>query len=226
MTSTDELKMNIQEKAAKWGADLVGFASVDHFKGFPIEHQPQTMLETAKTVIVIGIDMVDPSLDLWLHPDEWKAKGKPSRAFEDEILRAFAYRIALFIERAGYETKVVPYEPSLFLKEAGYYAGLGVFGKNNLLLSPDFGPNIRLRALVTDVQFNPDPILKEELCKDCTLCIKACPANALAQGYEMKKCLDYSESHLKHLTKNAVLWCVRCIEVCPYTRNINSTQLD
>ncbi|MHA1907182.1 MAG: 4Fe-4S binding protein [Candidatus Thorarchaeota archaeon] len=218
MDSIDLLKMNVQEKAIKWGADIIGFAPVDRFENHSAEHHPQTMLDTAKTVIVIGINMVDPSLDLWLHPEVWKAKGKPSRAFEDEILRGIAYRIALFIERTGYKAEVVPYEPSLYLKEAGHYAGLGVFGKNNLLLTPDFGPNIRLRALVTDVQFDPDPIDNEDRCKDCTLCIQACPADALAQVYDKEKCLRYCESHLEHFTGVAVLWCIRCIEACPYSK--------
>jgi epoxyqueuosine reductase QueG len=218
LVSEEALQTSVREKALEWGADLVGFASVIHFKDFPSEHYPRTMLEDAKTVIVIGLHMVDPSLDLWLQTDEWKEKGRPSRAFEDEILRAISYRIALFIERAGHRTRVVPYDPSLYLKESGYYAGLGVFGKNNLLLNPEYGPNIRLRALVTDAQFKPDPLIKEDLCKDCTSCIEACPANALAQGYDRVKCLNYSENHLEHFVGKAVLWCIKCIESCPYTK--------
>ncbi|MFW9932952.1 MAG: 4Fe-4S binding protein [Candidatus Thorarchaeota archaeon] len=215
--------MEVREKAKKWGADLIGFASIDRFTDFAADNHPQSTLESAKTVIVIGIHMVDPSLDLWLHTEEWRETGRPSRAFEDEILRGIAYRIALFIERSGHIAEVVPYEPSIFLKEAGYYAGIGVFGNNNLLLNPDFGPNIRLRALVTDAQFNSDPLLENDLCKECTLCVKACPADALTQGYDKKKCRSYCESNLEYITKNAVLWCIRCIEACPYNRNINST---
>jgi epoxyqueuosine reductase len=221
MDPPKKLKISIKQKAVKWGVDLIGFAPVGRFKDFPSKNNPKTMLDGAKTVVVLAINMVDPSLDLWLHTAKWKLQGRPSRAFEDEILRAIAYRISLMIERSGYETRVIPYEPSIFLKEAGYYAGLGVFGKNNLLLNPKYGPNIRLRALVTNVPFSPDPISNEDLCKDCTSCIEACPADALDQGYVMEKCLKYCESHLVYLTRQAVLWCVKCIEACPHTKTDN-----
>ncbi len=222
MSSTDELGIEVKEKARKWGADLIGFASVDRFDRYPPEHHPQSMLEDARTVIVIGIHMVDPSLDLWLHPEVWQEQGLPARAFEDEILRAIAYRIALHLERSGSRANVISYNPSLFLKEAGYFAGLGVFGKNNLLLTPAFGPNIRLRALVTDAQFDSDSLIDQDLCAKCSLCIQACPANALAGKYDKQKCRAYCESHLEHITEDAVLWCIKCIEACPHTRTSDS----
>ncbi len=212
-----KLEQQLRKKAFKWGADLIGFAPIERFNKFATKNQPQASLKDARTVIVIGMHMVDPALDLWIHPDEWKQQGKPSRAWEDEILRGVAYRLVLFLERAGYRSEVVPYEPSLYLKEAGYYAGLGAFGKNNLLINPSYGPNIRLRALTTVASFTPSPLINKDFCGNCSRCIKACPPNALENGYNKEKCLSYASNQIDYLTSKAVVWCVKCITSCPHT---------
>ncbi|MFX0208757.1 MAG: hypothetical protein ACFFDT_22435 [Candidatus Hodarchaeota archaeon] len=222
MPSLTRLEQEIRKKTSKWGADLIGFAPTERFSKFSLKNQPQIALEEAKTVIVIGIHMVDPILDLWLHADEWKQQGKPSRAFEDEILRGVAYRLVLYLERAGYRSEVLPYEPSLYLKEAGYYAGLGVFGKNNLLINPIYGPNIRLRALTTVASLTPSPLINKDYCGSCNHCIKACPPNALEGGYNKERCLSYATNQVEFLSSKAVLWCVKCITSCPYTKKANN----
>jgi epoxyqueuosine reductase len=55
-------------------------------------------------------------------------------------------------EKKGVETKKLSYyieQGGVFLKDSAATAGLGCIGKNNLFLTPDFGPKVRLRALFT-----------------------------------------------------------------------------
>ena len=87
----NQLKNIVREKAIEWGADLVGFANIDRFDRYMPENRPP---ERTETVIVLAIWMEDPILDLWLHLPSWKAQNKPSRAFEDEILRGISLRTA------------------------------------------------------------------------------------------------------------------------------------
>ena len=49
-------------------------------------------------------------------------------------------------------------------------------GKNNLLLTPEFGPHQRLCAIITEAELEPDPRQDFDLCKGCNKCMRACPA--------------------------------------------------
>jgi epoxyqueuosine reductase len=210
----DQLKRLIQGKSISWGADLIGFADVKRFIRYQRENRPPNDTET---VIVLAIWMEGPILDLWLHLPSWKAQDKPSRAFEDEILRSVALRLCLLLEREGYWAEPARYEPGLYLKEAGVLAGLGIIGKNNLLITDKYGPRIRLRALYTSARLEPDPIIEGlSYCSECTMCVDACPANALDDGnYDKEACFNYCQTHLKEISPYSVLWCMKCSNICP-----------
>ncbi|MFX1575572.1 MAG: hypothetical protein ACFFCF_00210 [Promethearchaeota archaeon] len=222
----NSLAVEIRDNAAKWGADLVGFAPIERFNRYPPENRPTFSLSSARTVIVLGLQMVDPLLDLWLHapPTTGVGRSPTGRAFEDEILLAISYRLALDMYKRKIEAKVLPYGPSpqkehtgfIYLKEAGVLAGLGVIGKNNLLITPEFGPRIRLRAIAISEELPPSKIITENpWCPGCDDCIRACPVNALEDGkYDKERCLT-SPHHQRQLSPSAELWCTRCSCVCP-----------
>jgi epoxyqueuosine reductase len=210
----DQLKRLIKEKSISWGADLIGFADVKKFSRYKRENRPP---DEAKTVIVLAIWIEDPILDLWLHLPSWKDQDKPSRAFEDEILRGVSLRICLLLEREGYWAEPARYEPGLYLKEAGVLAGLGIIGKNNLLITDKYGSRIRLRALNTSAQLEPDPIIEGlSYCSECKICVDACPANTLEAGkYDKEACFNYCQTNLKETSQYSVLWCMECSNICP-----------
>jgi ferredoxin len=210
----DQLKRLIKEKSISWGADLIGFADVKRFIRYKREHRPP---DDAKTVIVLAIWMEDPILDLWLHLPSWRDQDKPSRAFEDEILRGVSLRLCLLLEREGYWAEPARYEPGLYIKEAGALSGLGIIGKNNLLITDRYGPRIRLRALYTSAPLEPDSILEGlSYCSECRICVDSCPAKALEAGkYDREACLSYCQTNLKEISQYSVLWCMECSKVCP-----------
>jgi epoxyqueuosine reductase QueG len=57
---------SVKKAAQLAGADLVGIASIDRFKHYPEEKQPEHLLSGAKSVIVVGVrvlpDTVKPNL--------------------------------------------------------------------------------------------------------------------------------------------------------------------
>ncbi|MBR4429525.1 MAG: DUF1730 domain-containing protein [Clostridia bacterium] len=69
-------------------------------------------------------------------------------------------------------------------------AGLGVLGRNNLFISPEYGSWVFLGEVVTDKYFPPaEP--KESLCIGCSECEKKCPVGAITgAGIEKEKCLS------------------------------------
>ncbi len=220
------IALEMREMLTKWGADLVGFAPVDRFDRYPLETRPTFSFPEARSVIVIGIQMVDPLMDLWLHAPPTTGVGRAStgRSFEDEILKAIGYRFVLSMYRRGFSARLLPYGPTpdddkkgfIYLKEAAVLAGLGVIGKNNLLLTPEFGPRVRLRAIAIGKELPPSRVFTENpWCEECDRCITACPVNALDGGkYDREKCMT-SPFHKRSLSPGAELWCTRCSCVCP-----------
>jgi epoxyqueuosine reductase len=78
-----------------------------------------------------------------------------------------------------------------YLKDAAVLAGLGAIGRNNLLVTPQFGPKVRLRALYIDQVLQPTgPLNDFTPCSGCIEpCLSACPVEAFAEGaYQYSRC--------------------------------------
>ena len=112
---------------------------------------------------------------------------------------------AMFLERAGHVSTYLPTTygqtlswPSAYKwdfprppqefapfshRHAAVAAGLGTFGLNNLLLTPQFGPRQRLVSIITDAPLVADPLPSTPAClgRSCSECVKACPAHALGE---------------------------------------------
>lgn len=94
----------------------------------------------------------------------------------------------------GIRAHNLPYPPhagGIFLKEAAVKAGLGVIGKNNLLVSPSFGPRLRLRALFMDLTVDAAPSdAGFDPCRGCDApCMYHCPQEAFKDGlYSVARC--------------------------------------
>ena len=208
-----DLTKKVQDYCYKIGANIVGFADPIHFNKFSKDHQPEQFLKGSKTVVILGLYLYDIILDSWNRdPDTGKQYH-----FADSILTNFCARLTRFLSNEGYDSKIVSYEPGLFLKDACALAGIGPIGKNNLLITEEFGSQVRLRAIATSAPLVcRNPILKSKYCEGCNKCIEACPSNALLDGkYKKELCLPYCLSHLRILSKDTVIWCNVCIDACP-----------
>ncbi|MCL5965940.1 MAG: 4Fe-4S dicluster domain-containing protein [Deltaproteobacteria bacterium] len=75
---------------------------------------------------------------------------------------------------------------------AAVAAGLGGYGESGLLVTPAFGPAVRLGGVVTDADVAPGDPLPLTPCIHCRACVEACPTGALSGGgrIDKKKCGD------------------------------------
>jgi epoxyqueuosine reductase QueG len=66
-------------------------------------------------------------------------------------------------------------------RHAATRAGLGEFGYNNIVLTPQFGPRQRFNSIITEAELVPDPLISEPIClRDaCKLCLEACYMGAI-----------------------------------------------
>ncbi len=131
--------------------------------------------ENAVSAVVIGVvhNANEPELD-W-----WDGKGTPG----NRILIRINKKLSEWIERKlTIKTHKLPYmieKGGIFLKDAAVRAGLGRIGKNNLVITPAYGPRIRFRALLLERKVEPTGPLEFNPCEDCNQpCRKACPVKA------------------------------------------------
>jgi epoxyqueuosine reductase QueG len=67
-------------------------------------------------------------------------------------------------------------------RHAAVRAGLGVFGLNNVVVTPRYGPRIRFNSVITRAVLPATPLLAERVCAgpSCGVCVRSCPADALS----------------------------------------------
>lgn len=74
----------------------------------------------------------------------------------------------------------LPQENQLDFEQCAVDAGLGERGMSGAILTDEFGPCIRWVFILTDAEFEADPVITPHLCDRCGECVKACPGKALA----------------------------------------------
>ena len=179
----------------------------------------------ARSVLVLGLRHPENDLEL-----DWWAGGNTTgnqRLMElSESLRQWlkhehhidAHPLPYHVERGG-----------LFLKDAAVLAGLGIIGRNNLLVHPDWGPRIRLRCILIEEDLETSGLIERfSPCETCgELCHKACPQNAFSSGiYHRPSCIIQMDADVAHALPTGeideqgnpirvIRYCRACELACP-----------
>lgn len=110
-------------------------------------------------------------------------------------------------------------------KYLSYTAGLGFFGKNNLIISPKYGTRFNIGyILINKVLEDKKEKNNEKLCGTCRKCMNACPTDAITEnGYDYKKCISFLTQKKADLTLlerealgNNIYGCDICQTACPF----------
>ncbi len=202
-TEKSVLSDRIIDKAKSLGASLAGFASVELLKRSP-SHDIYSKIEqnegigsrdfaegvkpgivtwppNAKSALVVALAHKedDPQLDWWIEYDD----DRESRGCR--ILQDVLDEVATWVKKEfSLTTHALPYhleKGGIFIKDAGVLAGFGCIGKNNLLVTPEYGPRVRIWSLLFDEELSPTGPLVYDLCDACDgPCRRACPRDAFA----------------------------------------------
>jgi len=195
----DELLAKIREL----GADCAGTASVEMLRNGPSEqlfpkmkdhsrdrfaeeittglpHGAVFWEENAASAIIYGVAHPEdrPEMDWWcgeIDPPGNKKLLQISKAFIRYMKEAHpeisVYGRRYHVERGG-----------LYLKDAAVMAGLGCIGRNNLLITPEFGPRVRLRAVILSAALPPTGPIAFDPCEGCDApCLAHCPQRAFSE---------------------------------------------
>ncbi|MBA3364459.1 MAG: tRNA epoxyqueuosine(34) reductase QueG [Actinobacteria bacterium] len=113
-------------------------------------------------------------------------------------------------------------------REGAARSGVGFYGKNTMLITRRHGSWVVLGTLVTEVELESTAPLALS-CGSCTLCIDACPTNALDEPgtLDATKCLSYWTQAPAAIPEqyrvplgDQVYGCDICQDVCPWNRGI------
>jgi epoxyqueuosine reductase len=220
MTTSAEIK----HLAQQFGADLCGIASVERFRLAPQGFHPSDIYSGTKSVIVVATREAEGPL---------YANSAVTYTFATEMAlqKVFnvIFRLTLALEDKGIIAMPIPTEPYeywdaasmtgkgiLSLKHAGYLSGLGVIGRNTLLVNQKFGNLIRLGAIVCNAPLESDPIANFEFCSDsCNLCVDNCPTRAI-NGCSVTQSKCRPNSNYTNEKGYSLYVCNNCRKVCPF----------
>ena len=114
-------------------------------------------------------------------------------------------------------------------------AGIGWIGKHTNLVSTDYGSWLLLGEILTTLELEPDEPASD-FCESCSLCIRACPTDAIVEPYQLdaERCISYlTIEHRGKVTDipidlrkkmgNRIFGCDDCLDICPFNVNAQLT---
>jgi epoxyqueuosine reductase len=222
------IKEQIIEKSKEYGACLAGIARAKDLKNSPSyeknvqenDNDNNVNLpiwpETAKSILVFAVKhhRSEPELDWW--------DDTPGGTPGNRILIDIQMKMMSFMKGGlGLSPQALPYQlhkGGIFLKDASALAGIGIIGKNNLLITPEFGPQVRLRAMYLDLDLEPTGTIEFDPCSDCDMpCRSLCPQEAFRSGSYVRKYCQIQMLEDENINKSRDV--VTEVDVIRYCRN-------
>ena len=191
----------VKRIARELGADLVGIAGAKTLNAFPPDplfpQTPERISPHVKSVVVI-VQRIPVGA--------FRCKvNLPVQYMDMLVLRRMdrvAYRLVEALERRGHPSFVTAAQETdwrykrasygrLSTRHLGIEAGLGTFGLEVNLLTPEFGPRIYLTGVLTELALEPDAPMTEQVCigESCSRCLYSCPSDAVRHfGIDKRAC--------------------------------------
>lgn len=232
--SPAEATVVVKQAARFLGADLVGVCRLDPrwlyrevWLNDVGRRAPLELPEGVTHAVVIALAM-----------DQRTIAASPTALSAAEVARGYsrmmvtATSLAIFLKGLGY-TAVASGNDTALSVPLGIDAGLGEMSRMGMLVTPEFGPRVRLAKVLTNLPLQPDRPVSlgvREFCRKCMKCARRCPAASIPFDLEPswegrsptnnsgvlkwyvdgERCLDFWFANGAD--------CVTCVAVCPYSK--------
>jgi len=242
MTLTQELK----NRASDIGFVSTGICDAKTLQGLPHGkihslyslYSPEEQLSNVRSVVLLAFYAWDKIFNVQVNTACLKDaeilskiphQGETYQLYY-EVMRSKAWPIVHYLTKKGYESMCSLGIP---LKTSAVKCGLGCQGKNTLLITPDYGPRVRLVSVLTTAELDYDEPFTEDICGDCEKCVLACPTKAL-EPYRLNinHCITYAAENplatdvneyvrrkekllIERPSKCSYIECAICLEACP-----------
>lgn len=164
-----------------------------------IEDRPTLLYKHTYQQVNYLMDRVALMIALRLQEAEWRAVAIPASQIIDwERLRAHINH-----------------------RQVAVHLGQGWYGRNNILVTPEWGSRVRLVTVLTDAAFDePGPWASEKErsgCGHCRDCVAVCPAGAIHEGpedFDLAACAARTRENEKMRGIGQRI-CGVCVRACP-----------
>lgn len=213
----------VKEMLYSLGADLCGIASINRFSEAPKGFHPKDVLPNCKSVVVIANRFAAGTLVCNSTVPYTVVRNILSNKMDE-----MAVKFCTEVEKQGiiavptgtigpteFDKYTQRYRNIVSAKHCAQLAGLGVIGKNTLLITPEFGNMVWLSVILMEIELKADKLIEHSFCNNCNLCIKTCPVQALGEP-EMKQLVCWKYAFGGENGGDWKIKCHKCRDICPY----------
>jgi reductive dehalogenase len=247
----EEATLAVRHAALFYGASLVGVAELNPLWIYS-DHFSPTREDRGRTIPVLSEgERFEQTEDAWYLPESMNRvialafeedfhaiANSPGRLASAAVGNGYSRmavtssQLADFIRGLGY--RAVPAGNGLGLSiPIAIDAGLGQLGRMGLLVTPKYGPRVRLAKVITNMPLVPNAPIDfgvDEFCEACMLCADDCPSESVTKGpkaWEGPSASNHPGA-FKWYTKVEGCYdfngfsCSNCKRVCPFNKPNNS----
>jgi epoxyqueuosine reductase len=224
---------NLKKAATFFGAALVGVCQLDrrwvYSSVYPLSEQkslPNALSDEYKYAIALAFEMDYNAIRCSPTSPASAATG-----LGYSKMAFIAGLLAQYIRGLGYKAIACGNDTACSIPIA-IDAGLGELARNGLLITPTYGPRVRLAKVFTDLPLIPDKPIEFgvwDFCMTCEKCAQKCPSQSIMHGQPTEKPNNISNREgLLRWPINAetclAFWaangtdCSNCIRTCPFNK--------
>lgn len=214
----EENTAKIKSLAKELGADLVGISKVKNeyfFKGRELDNEFAISL-----AVEMDYDRIQTS------------PGPPSATEAIRvyyILGGITITLASKIRELGYPayghhpraSRI--HKPRILHIPSAIDAGFGELGRHGMLITPKYGPRVRVSTITTDLPLTPDKPISfgvAEFCDECETCVKECEGGAIPENRSLVR---GTSKYVVDPYKCGPCFaefdgCSVCMKVCPFNK--------
>lgn len=210
--TTSEFWQKFEKKAKDLGVDLIGYTPIiEDFVFYNLK-------VFGKNAIILSMEM------------KWnEIKTAPSINCSIEAFRVYyelgeiTIQLTEYLKELGYKSEAHhPFGGKFLFPPHAVAAGLGIMGRNGLVITPEFGPRQRWAIISTDAEIptliKNDLKSLEDYCKECGACIRECKGGATYEApiyHEDSPVITHIDRSkcIESLINNN--YCSYCLKICP-----------
>jgi len=218
----------VKHAARLYGASMVGVAHVNPLWVYAEDGQERSaeLPEDMHTTVVMAIEM---DYDLIRTAPSVRSAAATGNGYSRMAFTAVC--LARYLTELGWRALPSGNDTALSVPLA-LDAGLGELGRNGLLITPIYGPRVRLCKVFTDAPLVLDEPISfgvEAFCDVCMKCADTCPSRSISRGGMtdvgptssnnpgVRKWYINPDQCLAFWRENGI-GCANCIRSCPFNK--------